>query len=485
MWSKESLFIGGKWVAPATSRVIDVASPSTEEVVGRVPEASAADVDRAVLAARAAFDTGPWPRMTPAERADVLVRVADGLAARADELTQLITSSSGLPITVTQLAHVMMPQFYVRHYADLARTTPLEEYRAGLTGKLHIRQAPVGVVGAIIPWNIPLLATAAKLGAAWAAGCTAVLKPSPETPLDAFVLAEICEAAGMPPGVLNLVPGGAEAGTALVAHPGVDKITFTGSTTTGRAIAEACGRTLTGYALELGGNAAAIVLDDAPIGDVAAGLVQSALAANNGQACIAQSRVLVPRSRAAELTDALAAAAREIRVGDPFDPATMVGPLITSRHRERVSDMVAAGRAEGATVCAGGGVPAGLERGWYFEPTVLAGVDNGMRVAREEIFGPVVTVIEVRDEDEAVAIANDTEYGLSGSVWSADLERAAAVGRRIAAGQIWLNDSFTLDPACPFGGWKNSGNGREGGPECLHEYLQTQTTFRPAERPQS
>jgi betaine-aldehyde dehydrogenase len=334
------------------------------------------------------------------------------------------------------------------------------------------------VVGAIVPWNVPLFTTMLKLAPAMAAGCTVVLKPAPETPLDAYILAEAAEAAGVPAGVLNIVAAGREVGEHLVTHPGVDKIAFTGSTAAGRAIAALCGQLLRRCTLELGGKSAAVICDDADVDTTIAGLLPASTM-NNGQACVAQTRLLVPNSRKAEFTDAIAAAVGALVVGDPADPATQVGPLTSARQRERVEGYIAAGRDQGATVAVGGGRPAGFDRGWYVEPTVFADVDNGMRIAQEEIFGPVLAVIGYDDVDDAVAIANDSEYGLSGSVWSADVERATAIANRMQTGTVSVN-GFMIEFCAPFGGFKNSGLGRELGPEGLAHYLEYKTVMYPS-----
>ncbi|MFI0356020.1 aldehyde dehydrogenase [Actinomadura sp. 9N407] len=477
----DELYIGGTWVPSTRSGRIEVENPATEEIIGSVPDGTAADMRRAVDAARDAFDTGPWPRMEPAERADLIDALAAALTRRAARLAETITGETGLPITVVKPAHTHAAIATLGYYARLIRVTPFEEERPGARFPFRLRRLPTGVVAAIVPWNIPLLGACAKIGPALAAGCTVVLKPSPETPLSACMLAEAAHEAGLPPGVLNVVPAGREAGAALVAHPGVDKVTFTGSTAAGKRIAVACAERTARCSLELGGNAASIVLDDAPAGRVAAGAVGMGLVNNNGEACVVQGRILVPRTREKEIVEAIRAAAETVPPGDPADPATLLGPMITQAHRDRVLGYVGTGIEEGAVLVHGGRRPAGLERGWYVEPTVLSGVGNDMRVAREEIFGPVLTVIAYDGEEEAVAIANDTEYGLSGSVWSADPERAAAVGTRIRAGSIYVNGAFRLDADAPFGGFKESGIGREGGPEALAEFLEPQSMFLPAE----
>ena len=479
MYHRDHLYIGGTWVASADQRRLPVENPATEQIIGYVPDGSAADMAKAVEAARAAFDEGPWPRMDPGERADMLLALADGLERRSAELASLITAETGLPISLVSLVHTRGPVRALRRSAELAKATAFERAQRGAIFPFRVRQVPVGVVGAIVPWNIPMLAAGAKLGPALAAGCTTVLKPSPETPLSAFLLADAADEIGLPPGVFNLVPADRDAGAALVAHPGIDKITFTGSTAAGKAIAQVCARAVKRYSLELGGNAAAVILDDAPLEQAADSVVGMSLANNNGEACIVQGRVLVPRARAGEFVEAIVAAAKKIVVGDPTDPATRLGPMVSRTHRDRVLGYVELGRREGARLVHGGGRPAGLDRGWYVEPTVFADAHNGMRVVREEIFGPVVTVIPYDSLDEAVAIANDTEYGLSGSVWSADLARSAEIASRIRAGTMFLNGAFMLDVDAPFGGFKESGVGREGGPDALGEFLEPQVMFVP------
>ena len=470
---KDRLFIGGEWVAPAGSDVITVISPSTEEPVGTVPDGTPADIDRAVAAARTAFDDGPWPRMAPAERADVMAALSARLQARYEEIAQVITSENGSPISWSVIGQVFAATMVLDYYAGLAREYVFEEERAGLFGPALVRREPLGVVGAIVPWNVPLFTAMLKLGPALAAGCTAVLKPAPETPLDSYLLAECIADAGLPPGVVNIVAAGREAGEHLVTHPDVDKIAFTGSTAAGRRIGGLCGELLRPVTLELGGKSAAIVLDDADLHTTVSSLVPASLM-NNGQACVAQTRMLVPRHRYSEVVDGLVEAVRSVNVGDPFDPSTGIGPLVAERQRTRVEGYIAKGQDEGAKIALGGGRPAGLERGWYVEPTVFVDVDNSMTIAQEEIFGPVVAVIPYVDVDDAVAIANDSQYGLAGSVWSSDDERAIDVARRIRTGTVSIN-GFTLDFNCPFGGFKSSGLGRELGPEGLAAYLELKT----------
>jgi aldehyde dehydrogenase (NAD+) len=477
---RDRLYIGGSWVAAAGPDTIGVVSPATEEVVGRAPDGSAADVERAVDAARTAFDSGPWPSTPPAERADLLDRAAELLAGRSAELASLITTEMGSPITFSQFVQVPGPLATLRATARLARTFPFEEERGGRSRSLVVHE-PVGVVAAIVPWNTPLLVTMSKVAPALAAGCSVVLKPSPEAPLDAYVLAEALHEAGLPPGVCNLVPGGREVGEHLVRHPRVDKVSFTGSTAVGKRIAGICAERLARVSLELGGKSAAIVLDDAPVERLVRRLLPQAYV-NAGQACVAQTRVLVPRTRHDEVVDALAEGVAALSVGDPADPATVVGPLVSERQRDRVLGYIALGQDEGAKVVVGGGRPAGQPRGWFVEPTLFTAATNDMRIAREEIFGPVVAVVPYDGVDEAVALANDSDYGLAGSVWTADPAAGLAVARRVRTGTFAVNGAAQSGSA-PFGGFKQSGLGREFGPEGLAAYLETKSIALPVRRP--
>ncbi len=480
MQSRNAFYIDGQWRTPSGAARIEVVSPHSEQCIGTVPEGTAEDIDAAVAAARAALDHGPWPRLPVAERAARLRRMARHLREHSAAIAQAVAREGGFPVARAEAVHVLRGADFIEYFAGLIERTPLDEDRPALAGKVRVRRLPVGVVGAIVPWNIPLIGALSKLAPALAAGCTVVLKPSPETPLSAYVLAEAAERAELPPGVFNLVPAGTAGSMRLVEHPGVDKIAFTGSTAVGKAIARAGAAGMKRVALELGGNAAAIVLDDAPAALVAQGLLHCGLINNNGQACIAQRRILVPRARQEEIAQALHAAARTVVIGDPEDPRTQLGPLISRAHRDRVLGHIRSGIAQGATLVCGGGTPDGMQRGWYVVPTIFSNVHNGMRIAREEIFGPVVSVIPYDSEDEALAIAADTEYGLSSSVWSADVARAAALGGRLRVGSVYVNASMTLDPNVPFGGFGHSGIGRELGPEGLGEYFEIQSVFQPA-----
>ncbi len=479
MTSYERLFIGGTWVEPSSSSVIEVISPTTEEVVGTVPEAKEADIDRAVAVAREAFDSGPWPRMTAAERGAVLARVAEAVRAELAPLAELITTEMGSPVSWAQMAQVLAPSMILDYYAGLASTYAFEATRDGLLGPVMVRKEPVGVVAAITPWNVPLFLAAAKLSPALLSGSTVVFKPAPETPLDANRFAELLMGAGLPEGVLSVVPAGREVGEHLVNHAGVDKVSFTGSTAAGRKIGAACGANLKRFSLELGGKSAAILLDDADLDQAIPLLLPNAIM-NNGEACISLTRVLVPRHRAAEMTEALVDHVRALTVGDPLDPATEVGPLVAERQRARVEEYIRVGQEEGAKLATGGGRPAGIERGWFVEPTVFVDVDNSMRIAREEIFGPVLSVIPYDDDEDAVAIANDSDYGLCGGVFTGDDDRGLAVARRVRTGTYMVNSNIPIDFSSPFGGFKESGIGREFGEDGLELFLEKKTINLPA-----
>jgi betaine-aldehyde dehydrogenase len=474
----DRLFIDGDWVKSTGSETIEVISPGTEEPIGSVPASTEADIDAAVAAARRAFDSGPWPRTSPAERADLLAGVSTTIQARSEEIARTITEQNGSPISWSLMGQVFSATMVLDYYVGLAREIPFEEVRAGVMGPALVRREPVGVVGAIVPWNVPLFVAMLKLAPALVAGCTVVLKPAPETPLDANVLAEILHEAGLPPGVVNVVPAGREVGEHLVTHPDVDKIGFTGSTAAGKRIAGLCGERLKRVTLELGGKSAAIVLPDANIDEVAAGLLPASLM-NNGEACVAQTRILAPRDQYQQLVDQLCERVGAMAVGDPLDPGTEIGPLVTSRQRDRVEGYIAAGQEEGAKVALGGGRPSDLSKGWYVEPTIFVDVDNRMKIAQEEIFGPVLAVIPYGEVDEAVSIANDSNYGLSGSVWSADVDRGLDIARRVRTGTYTVN-GFMLEFGAPFGGYKESGIGRELGPEGLAGYLEYKSVSLPA-----
>jgi len=479
---RDKLFIGGEWVDPDGKGSIDVISPHTEEVIGKVPDASPVDIDRAVDAARKAFDEGPWPRMTPEERAEGLKRLSGALQSRAQDIADIISSENGSPKSWSLMGQVFSATMVLDTYAGLASGYPWEDRRDGALGApVLVRRAPVGVAAGIIPWNVPMFICALKLGPAMAAGCPIVLKPAPETPLDAYLLADAIIEADLPPGVINIVAAGRETGEHILRHPGVDKVSFTGSTAVGKHIGEVCGGQLKRVTLELGGKSAAIVLDDANLDEATMGnLVQSGLM-NNGQVCGAQSRVLVSTKRYDEVSEALGAAVGALKVGDPLADDTQIGPLVAKRQQERVMGFLDAGKSAGAKAVVGGnGMPADLDSGWYIEPTVFRDVSNDMKIAREEIFGPVLSVIPYDNEAEAIRIANDSDYGLCGSVWTADAEHGAAVAAQVRTGVVAVNSSMILDFNAPFGGFKQSGIGRELGPEGIDPYTEYQSIILPA-----
>ena len=478
MLVKDKLFIGGDFVDPLGTETIDVINASTEEVAARVPEASIADIDRAVAAARTAFDDGPWGKTSALERAEMLSQLSKGIQARYQEYAEVISTETGCPVSSSIMAQVFASTMVMDYYANMAQEYSFEERRQGVMGPLLVRQEPVGVVGAIVPWNVPLFVTSLKLSPALIAGCAVVLKPSPETALDAYLLAEIAQEVGIPAGVINIVTAGREISEHLVTHKGVDKISFTGSGAAGRHIAALCAKDLRRVTLELGGKSAAVVLDDADL-DAAVGHIVGNGLLNNGQACIAQTRILAPASRYDEVVEALAAKVGALKVGPALDATTEIGPLVAERQRTRVLGYIEKGKEQGARVVTGGGRPAGQDRGWFVDPTVFADVDNHMIIAEEEIFGPVLAVIKYDSPDDAVKIANDTSYGLSGAVYGGDLGQATDIARRLRTGTVAVNNSSPMDFAAPFGGYKESGLGRELGPEGLAAYLEYKTITLP------
>ncbi|MFI5717654.1 aldehyde dehydrogenase [Nocardia sp. NPDC051750] len=481
MYQRSELFIDGEWTAPGGGQV-PLISPHTEAPIGTAPRADRNDVDRAVRAARAAFDTGPWPWMPPAERLAVIERFAALYKQRRAEMAELISAEVGAPISFARQAQVGVATFALSALRRLAADYEWTEHRQGFYGQeITVAKLPAGVIAAIVPWNMPQFLTIVKTIPALLAGCTVVLKPAPETPLDALLFAELAAEAGLPAGVLNVIPGDGAVGAHLVAHPGVDKVSFTGSTASGRAVARACAERLTPASLELGGKSAAVILDDADPARVAAGICQASLA-NSGQVCNALTRVLVPEGRAQHYIDGLAAALGDLTVGDPADPATRIGPLVAQRQQVKVRDYIEDGLRQGAKLVVGGpDLPPGIDRGWYIRPTLFTEVDNSMRIAREEIFGPVLTVLTYRDEDEAVAVANDSEYGLAGAVFTSDPDRGLAVAARVRTGSFGINEGYIMDPLAPYGGVKASGYGRELGKEGLEGYLVSQSISRAAE----
>ncbi|ALE84891.1 aldehyde dehydrogenase [Pseudonocardia sp. HH130629-09] len=471
---RSTFFVGGDWVPPAGTERVDVLEAATGTAFGSAALAGPADVDAAVAAAGDALH-GPWGATTGAERATVMRRLAAALKTRAKDTAALVSRENGMPRSLSIGANGFSPPLMLDYYAGLAEGLDADDVRSGMLARVRVRRGPVGVVAAVTPWNYPQALAAMKIAPALAAGCTVVLKAAPETALDAYVWADAAVEAGLPPGVLNIVPGGREAGAHLVAHPGVDKVAFTGSTAAGRAIGEVCGRLLRPVTLELGGKSAALLAEDADLDAFLTALPEVSLA-NNGQTCHACTRILAPRGRYDEIVDAITDTVRSLPVGDPLDKQTRIGPLVSAAQRDRVLGLVTAGRDAGGRVTTGGAVPAGQERGWFVEPTVFAGVDNDSAIAREEVFGPVLCVLPYDDTDDAVRIANDSEYGLGGTVWTTDLDRGQAIADRIRSGTVGINH-YALDVLGPFGGVKASGLGRELGPEGLAPYVDLKSVY--------
>jgi len=475
----DRFFIDGQWIEPSTKAMFDVIQPATEELFLRVAEARADDIDRAVSAARRAFDEGPWPRMTPTERAGYLRGLAQGLRDRGAEIAFGHTSEMGVVHSVAKFGGPGAGATY-DFYADLADSFKFIERHQPSSGamgaavSLLVRE-PVGVLGAIVPWNSPPSATAFKVAPALLAGCTVVLKASPEAPSAMLILAEIAESIGLPPGVLNCVTADREVSELLVTDPRVDKISFTGSAAAGRRIASLCGERIARYTLELGGKSPGVILDDYDLATAAASLSNSSRRMA-GQTCASLTRIIVNRNRHDEFVELLAAELSQIKVGDPFDPNIDMGPLAMRRQRDRVEHYVAKGNEEGARLVIGGGRPAHLDRGYFFEPTIFANVDNDMTIGREEIFGPVLSVIPADSEDHALQIANDTVYGLNAVVFTHDADRALQVARHFRAGTVGHNAAI-YDFNVGFGGFKQSGVGREGGREGLLPYLESKTVL--------
>ncbi len=472
MRNYEQIYIDGAWVASDGEGAIDVVNAGTEKVMGSIPNGSASDVSRAVAAAKAAFES--WSQTPVEERQKYLVRLNEALQARSAEIAEVIAGEVGMPITWSTMIQAGLPAGNMQTFATLLDTFEFEEE----IGNSLVVKEPVGVVGAITPWNYPLHQIICKVGGALAAGCTIVLKPSEVAPLNAFILAEIMHEVGIPAGVFNLVSGtGPEVGAAISSHPDVDMVSFTGSTRAGKAVAAAAAETVKRVALELGGKSANIVLDDADFETVIPkGLFACYL--NSGQTCTAHTRMLVPNSRYDEAVQIAAAAAEQTQVGDPTEEGMHIGPLISQAQWDRVQGYIQTGIDEGAVVAAGGlGKPEGHETGYFVKPTVFANVTNDMTIAQEEIFGPVLSIIGYEDEDDAIRIANDSLYGLSGGVWSADQDRAMAVARRMRTGMVDVNGG-SFNVAAPFGGYKQSGYGRENGPYGIEEFLQTKSMQR-------
>ncbi|NEW26641.1 aldehyde dehydrogenase [Nocardia cyriacigeorgica] len=470
----EASYIDGNWVPVSSSESFEVINCSTEEIVTTVGAASAGDVDAAVVAARRAFDSGPWPLLSPAERAEYLRAIAAELTLRGEDFARLWSIESGITYA---LAKTRLPLFLsgaFNAYADLAETFAFREpHQPAAGGAGLLVREPVGVVAAIVPWNGPAGLMAYKCAPALMAGCTVVLKAPQEAPTSAYLLAEICDKVGLPAGVLNVVTADRTVSESLVRHPGVDKVTFTGSTAAGRTIGAICADRMARCTLELGGKSPALILDDYDL-ETAAAVLAGGISYLAGQVCHSLTRVIVTEKRHDALAEALGAAMGGLRVGDPFDESVHMGPLASARQRERVESYIATGISEGAELITGGGRPAHLDRGFFVEPTVFAGVDNSSVIATEEIFGPVLAVIPAENEDHAVALANDNPYGLNASVFTTDADRAYRMARKLRTGTVGHNGPRT-DFSIAFGGFKLSGIGREGGTEGLLPFLETKT----------
>jgi acyl-CoA reductase-like NAD-dependent aldehyde dehydrogenase len=463
--TRDKLYIGGEWVEPAGPGTIAVVNPATEEVIGSVPEGTPEDADRAVRAARAALDS--WSQVSPYERARLCEAIGAGLTERGDELAALITSELGMPIGLSRMIQAGLPTVTFGSMPELVEEVAWEEE----VGNSLIVREPAGVVAAITPWNYPLHQVANKVAPALTAGCTVVLKPSEVVPLNAFVLAEVCAAVGLPAGVFNLVTGtGPVVGEAIVSHPGTDRISFTGSTRAGRRVSELAAAAVKPVSLELGGKSPNVVLDDADLEQaVTDGVAKCFL--NSGQTCSALTRLLVPRQKLDAAERIAAVVAEAFAPGDPFVDGSALGPLVSDAQRERVRGYIERGREEGARLVTGGAEPPpGLERGYFVQPTVFSDVTPEMTIAQEEIFGPVLAIMPYEDEEDAIRIANDSVYGLAGGVWSGDEERAKRVAGRIRTGQVEINGG-AFNPLAPFGGYKQSGHGREQGRYGLEEFL--------------
>ena len=473
--ARDAFFIGNEWVKPASDRVFNMVNASTEESLGTVPEGVEADIDAAVAAARRALTSSAWGAATPAQRAAIMERFMAAIAHRGEAIAQAVSAQNGMPIALSGLLEGQFAAGVVQYYAGLAGTLGQPDVRPSQMGKeTLVERSPVGVVAAIVPWNFPVTLALNKIAPAMAAGCTLVIKPSPGTVLDSYLLAEAALEAGVPPGVLNWVAADRDVGAYLVTHPGVDKVAFTGSTAAGRMIARSCGELLRPVTLELGGKSAAILLEDADIGAFLQG-VPMACMLNNGQACYNGTRILAPKSRYGEIVDALAGFADSLVIGDALDPATHVGPMASQAHRDRVESYIAIGRQE-ARLVAGGGRPQAVNQGWFVEPTIFADVDNGARISQEEIFGPVLAVIAYDGDEDAVRIANDSQFGLGGSVWSTDSARATDIARKIQSGTMGVN-GYMPSLGAPFGGIKGSGLGREFGPEAIGAYQNSKSIY--------
>jgi phenylacetaldehyde dehydrogenase len=475
---RRKMLIGGEWVDAASGETFVTVDPATEEVLAEVPSGGAEDVDRAVRAARRAFESGPWPRMTASERGRALWKLADLIEQHAEEFAQLETLDNGKPLAVARAADIPLVVDHFRYYAGWATKVEGETIPVSVPGMLtYTLREPVGVVGQIIPWNFPLLMLAWKLGAALACGNTVVLKPAEQTPLSALRFGELLEDAGIPAGVVNIVTGfGETAGAPITVHPGVDKVAFTGSTEVGKSIMSAASGTLKRVSLELGGKSPNIVFADADL-DAAAEGAAAAIYFNHGQCCCAGSRLYIEQKAFDKVMPKLIEYSEKITLGPGMDPQTQMGPLVSSEQFDRVNGFLAAGRKEGATVATGGGRPERFDRGYFVAPTVFTDTQPEMKVLREEIFGPVVCAVPFKDPEDVLRAGNDTAYGLAAAVWTRDIQKAHRAARLLKAGTVWINCYNQFDAAAPFGGYKQSGFGREMGKAALELYTQLKTVW--------
>ena len=478
MTTLDSIFVGGDWVKAQSTNRIEVESPATEQIIGSVPDAGPADMDAAVASSKAAFH-GEWRKATADERVETLSRFSQAMQAKAQDFADVISAEVGTPNAQALMMQVFAATMVLDNYVNAAKNFPWVEQRQGSLGQnVQVHRHPVGVCAGIVPWNVPLFIACMKLGPVLATGSTMVLKASPETPLHTQLLAECLNDAGVPPGVVNIVAAGPEGSEYLVRHPDIDKVSFTGSVATGSRVGAICGEQIKRCTLELGGKSAAIILDDVDLDAVMGDLVMSGLL-NSGQACGAQTRMLAPASRYDEIAEALGAAVGAVKTGDPNDAESVLGPLVSANQRDKVLAYIASGKEQGATAITGGGT-GDWDKGYYVQPTVFRDVTNDMKIAQEEIFGPVLSLIKYQDVDEAITIANDSEFGLSGSVWTTDMDRAATVGAQIRTGVVAVNSAAILDMASPFGGFKKSGIGRELGPEGIAQLTEIQSILLPA-----
>ncbi len=479
MDEQTTIFIDNEHVTAETADRIQVINPATEEIIGSAPDCGPADIDAAVASSVAAFN-GEWRTWTPDDRVEALSRFSQAIQARTQEFADVITAEVGTPTTQSMMMQVFASTMVLDQYVNIGKNYAWQEQRQGSLGqKVLINRQPVGVCAGIVPWNVPLFIAAMKLGPVIATGSTMILKTAPETPLHGRLIGECAKEAGIPAGVINVVSADRTGSEYLVRHPNIDKVSFTGSALTGSIVAGICGEQIKRCTLELGGKSAAIVLDDVDLDAVMGDLVMSGML-NTGQACGAQTRILVPRTRYDEITEALGAAVSALPYGDPTDPEMVLGPLVAKRQHEKVGGYLQAGKDAGAVAVTGGNLASQFEKGYFVEPTVFRDVTNDMTIAREEIFGPVLSCIAYDTVEDAIRISNDSDYGLSGSVWTTDLDRAADIAGQIRTGVVAVNSAAILDMASPFGGFKKSGIGRELGPEGFGPFTEIQSVLLPA-----